>query len=235
MRVLRKCSPAPPLQHDLRHFFHHSSLGPHLNTMVDEITKRTLAKIAHFYDQRKVGETGFLGFRRSSDLTRLAACLLSMTEQHFFLPQSSSFLGLGCADGRVNVLLSYLVKKSVGIEMDEWTLDEYLPLKKSMESALTGGQLPLPRDNIHLYHGDSMDGFLHERIRCETGVAFEDFDLFYTYLTMQEEFAELISQKAKRGSVFMVYGLEKILPRFSGLRLLTEKPLHGIVALYQKI
>jgi hypothetical protein len=53
---------------------------------------------------------------------------------------------------------------------------------------------------------------------------------------MQEEFAELIVRKAKVGAVFMVYGLEKIIPRFTGLRLLTpEKSLEGIVALYQKM
>ena len=44
-----------------------------------------------------------------------------------------------------------------------------------------------------------------------------------------------IAGKAKRGSVFMVYGLEKILPRFQGLRLLTpERALEGILALYRK-
>jgi hypothetical protein len=34
----------------------------------------------------------------------------------------------------------------------------------------------------------------------------------------------------------MVYGLEKIIPRFTGLRLLTSaRPMEGIIALYQKI
>jgi hypothetical protein len=52
---------------------------------------------------------------------------------------------------------------------------------------------------------------------------------------MQEEFAELIARKAKPGALFMVYGLEKILPRFPGFRLLTpEKPLSGIIAVYRK-
>ena len=80
-----------------------------------------------------------------------------------------------------------------------------------------------------------MDPALHERIRLETGLELEDIDLFYTYLTMQEEFAGLIDRKARKGAVFMVYGLERILPRFEGLRLLTPRePLEGIVALYQK-
>ena len=95
---------------------------------------------------------------------------------------------------------------------------------------------PCLAKNIFLYHGDSMDESLHDRIHHETGVRFDQFDLFYTYLTMQEEFAELIARKAKSGAVFMVYGLEKIIPRFTGLRLLTpERPLEGIVALYQKV
>jgi SAM-dependent methyltransferase len=203
--------------------------------MLPPLTQKTLRRVANFYDQRKVGEAGALGFRRSSDLTRLAASLASMIEKNLILPGSSSFLDLGCADGRVNVLLSYLVERSVGIEIDEWTLDEYLPLRRDLDALLRRERLPLPPGNIHLYHGDSMDGFLHEKIRSETGIAWEDFDLFYTYLTMQEEFAERIRKKAKQGALFMVYGLKEILPRFPGLRMLTQKPLEGIVALYQKI
>jgi SAM-dependent methyltransferase len=203
--------------------------------MLPPLTQKTLRRVANFYDQRKVGEAGALGFRRSSDLTRLAASLASMIEKNLILPGSSSFLDLGCADGRVNVLLSYLVERSVGIEIDEWTLDEYLPLRRDLDALLRRERLPLPPGNIHLYHGDSMDGFLHEKIRSETGIAWEDFDLFYTYLTMQEEFAECIRKKAKQGALFMVYGLKEILPRFPGLRMLTQKPLEGIVALYQKI
>jgi len=202
--------------------------------MISSLTQETLFRVAQFYDRKKVGDSGALGFRRSSDLMRLTACLESMVDENILLPGSSSFLDLGCADGRVNVLLSYLVRNSVGIEIDEWTLDEYLLLKRDLESILRREHLPLPPENIHLYHGDSMDGFLHQKIRSETGIALEDFDLFYTYLTMQEEFAELISKKAKQGAVFMVYGLNDILPRFPGLRLLSEKPLEGIVALYRK-
>ena len=67
-------------------------------------------------------------------------------------------------------------------------------------------------------------------------MAFEEFDLFYTYLTMYEEFAELIAQRAKTGSVFMIYGLERVLPKLDGLHLLTPgKLIQGIIALYQKI
>jgi len=201
---------------------------------IDEITKQTLLTVARFYDRRKVGDVGSLGFRRSSDLAKLVACLDWMVERRVLVPQSSSFLDLGCADGRVNVLLSYLVKRSVGIEIDEWTLEEYEPLRKSLDSALAQDQLLLPPENISLYLGDSTDESLHQRIDHETGLGFEDFDLYYTYLTMQEEFAGIIRQKARSGAVFMVYGLGRIVPRLPGFRLLSEKPLEGVLALYEK-
>ena len=202
--------------------------------MIEEIVKGTLLTVARFYDRRKVGDVGSLGFRRSSDLAKLVACLDWMVERRVLVPQSSCFLDLGCADGRVNVLLSYLVRKSVGIEIDEWTLEEYEPLRKSLDSALSQDQLLLPPENISLYLGDSTDESLHQRIDHETGLGFEDFDLYYTYLTMQEEFAGIIRQKARSGAVFMVYGLGRIVPRLPGFRLLSEKPLEGVLALYEK-
>ena len=202
--------------------------------MMDEVTKRALFKVAHFYDQRKVGDVGSLGFRRSSDLTKLVKCLTWMVEKRLLKLGFSSFLDLGCADGRVNVLLSYLVRKSVGIEIDEWTLDEYEPLRNALDSALSAEELPPPPENVFLHWGDSTDPLLHQRIEEETGLGFADFDLYYTYLTLQEEFAALISEKARPGAVFMVYGLANILPRFPGLRLMTPTPLEGIVALYEK-
>jgi len=198
-------------------------------------TMDTLFRIARFYDKRKVGDLGFLGFRRSSDLSRLVACLSTLIQKGLLIPGASSFLDMGCADGRVNVLLSYLTAKSVGVELDEWTLDEYAALRPDLDRVLLQEGHPLPPQNISLFHGDTMDPALHERIRQETGMRFEDFDLFYTYLTMHEEFAELINRKARKGAVFMVYGLERIFPRFEGLRLLTPRePLEGMIALYQK-
>jgi hypothetical protein len=197
--------------------------------------RKALQAVARFYDQRKVGDVGALGFRRSTDLSKLLSCLDWLTEQQVLMPGRSTFLDLGCADGRVNVLLSYLAKLSVGIELDEWTLDEYEPLQRELHAGLSEDRLPLPPGNIFLYHGDSTDPALHETIRQETGTGFEQFDLFYTYLTMQEEFAEMIAERARSGAVFMVYGLERILPRFKGLRLLTpERPLQGVLALYRK-
>lgn len=144
-------------------------------------------------------------------------------------------MDLGCADGRVNVLLSYFTKLSIGIELNEWILEEYEPLRRGFEAVLSEQDLPLPPPNVHLFLGDSTDETLHETIRGKTGTGFGDVDLFYTYLTMQEEFAALIARKARPGALFMVYGLDRVLPRFEGLRLLTpDRSLEGILALYRK-
>jgi hypothetical protein len=203
---------------------------------VETDLEHTLLQVVEFYDGRKVGEVGHLGFRRSSDLHKVFCCLKTMIGQGLFVPADTLFLDMGCADGRVNVLMSYLAKTSVGIELDEWTLDDYGPLRKELDALLTDKGLLLPPRDIFLYHGDSMDESLHERISNETRLRFDHFDVFYTYLTMMEEFAELIARKARPGALFMVYGLEKILPRFTGLRLLTpERSLEGTIALYQKL
>ncbi len=37
------------------------------------------------------------------------------------------------------------------------------------------------------------------------------YDFFYTYLVIQEEFADVIAAKGKKGAIFMVYGFRKIL------------------------
>lgn len=203
---------------------------------VERVLKETLRKVAEFYDQRKVGDVGALGFRRSTDLGTLLACLERLLDEEIIRQNQSLFLDLGCADGRVNVFLGYLMKVSVGIEVDAWTLEEYGPLRSKLEQLLNQAGLLSPPENIFLLNGDSSDEEVHERIKRETGVRFEDFDLFYTYLVMQEEFAELIAQRAKKGAIFMVYGLSKILPRYEGFRLLKHiSPMEGILALYEKL
>ncbi len=84
-------------------------------------------------------------------------------------------MDLGCADGRVNLLLSYLTKLSVGIELDEWTLDEYGPLRDELAKTLEGNGFIPPPDNIFLYHGDSTDENVHRRVEGETGVGNKRF------------------------------------------------------------
>jgi len=192
-------------------------------------------EVAQFYDQRKVGDTGCLGFRRSTDLMALLACMDGLLEREIIRPGETLFLDLGCADGRVNVLFSFLVKVSVGIELDEWTLEEYGPLEKKLETFLKTQGLLLPPNNISLFLGDSMDERVHQTIGNETGTAFEEFDVFYTYLVMHDEFAGLIAKRAKRGAIYLIYGLHKILPRYMGLHLLDHiGPKGGILAIYEK-
>ena len=202
---------------------------------MNEQLKKTLLRVAKFYDQRKVGDVGPLGFRRSTDMMTMMACLDRLLDEKIIIPNETMFLDLGCADGRVNVFLSYLARMSVGIELDEWTCDEYGPLKLELEEALKQEGLLLPPENIFLFHGDATDERIHQAIKRETGIRFEEFDIFYTYLVMHDEFAELIEKKAKRGSIFMVYGLDKIMPAYNGLRLLKHiSPMEGILAIYRK-
>ncbi len=203
---------------------------------MDRQLKRTLHRIAQYYDERKVGDAGPLGFRRSTDLMTLFACLNRLLDEKIIDPGNTRFLDLGCADGRVNVFMSYLAKVSAGVEFDEWTLDEYGQLKAKLDMILKNERLLPAPENIFLFHGDSTDVAVQETIARETGVNFKKFDLFYTYLVMHEEFAELIAKKAKKGSVFMVYGLSKILPRYQGLQLLEHlSPMEGILGLYRKV
>jgi hypothetical protein len=206
------------------------------DNILEKGIEKSIGKVAGFYDVKKVGDAGPLGFRRTSDLARLSACLNELRGSDIIRPGESLFMDMGCGDGRVNVLFSYMVRMSLGIEMDEWTLDEYDPLKKELESELKRYNLRPPPDNIFLFHGDSKDVELHESIARKTNVRFEDIDLFYTYLTMYGEFAELILNRGKKGAIFMIYGLDRIMPSLDGFDLLTEDmPMQGILAVYRKI
>ena len=185
-------------------------------------TKKAMLKVASFFDSRKVGSIGPLGFRRSSDLSRLLSGIEELQKKKILGVSNLNFLDMGCGDGRVNILLSYISDNSIGIELDEWTLDEYKPLKEALERELNSIQLPLPPNNIHLFKGDSLDPGLHDQILSNTGLKIENIDLFYTYLTLHEEIAELVKQRSKPGALYMVYGLEKIMPKYDGLQMISR-------------
>jgi len=203
---------------------------------MDRRLKKSLAEVAAFYDARKVGDVGPLGFRRSSDMATLLACVDRLVSEGLLEPGVTTFLDLGCGDGRVNLLFSFLVRRSVGIEIDEWTLDEYDDTLPILRKRLGDSGLPTPPDNISLFCGDSTDERIHQDIFKQTGLAIDRFDLFYTYLIMHHEFAALLNEKARKGAVFMVYGLQKILPHYDGFRHLDGlSPMEGILALYQKL
>ena len=197
--------------------------------------RSTLEAVSEFFDQRKVGNVGPLGFRRSTDLKVLLACLDRLVDEKILIPGKSRFMDLGCADGRVNLLAGYLTKISVGIELDEWTLEEYGPLRAELADTFEGNGFIPPPDNVFLYHGDSTDENVHRRVEGETGSGINDFDFFYTYLVMHEEFAGFLKDRAKEGALFLVYGLNRIMPAYPGFRLLKElSPMEGILAVYRK-
>jgi hypothetical protein len=200
-----------------------------------ERLKRTLSRVAAFYNERLVGNVGSLGFRRSTDLETLMGCLPQLLDSGIIRPGRSLFCDLGCADGRVNVLLSYLVKTSVGIELDDWTLEEDTRLRAKLDRIIAlEGLLPVP-ENIFLFHGDSTDRAVQAAVATRSGVAMHEFDLFYTYFVMLEEFAELIVAEGKPGAVYMIYGLDEIRPDYPGLKpLYLPDPLPGPLALYRK-
>jgi len=203
---------------------------------MEEKLRHTLLEIAAFYDMRKVGDQGPLGFRRSTDLLTLFNCVCQLESEGVIKLDELRFLDLGCADGRVNVFMSYICEISVGIELDDWTLAEYFPLVQELKKRLLERELLLPKDNIYLFPGDSLNEQVENNVRLKTGLGFEDFDIFYTYLVMHEEFSKLIINRAKKGAQFWVYGISNIMPKYKGLENITQNgPIQGILAVYQKV
>lgn len=163
----------------------------------------TTSLIARFCEPYKVGYEGSQGYRKSSDLTKLAYCIQVLEIQNLIDGKKSIFADLGCADGRVNILMSYFVKKSIGIEIDHGILSEFIPRKRDLYQALQRENLNLPPDNIHLFCENSLESSTYERISDETGVNFSDIDLFYTYITLHDLFAEKIAREAKSGALYL--------------------------------
>ncbi len=202
----------------------------------DEAQQRqTLALIAGFYNEYKMGYQGNEGYRKSTDLEKLGRCVQTLTNKGIVDTLSTVFADLGCADGRVNVLMSYFVKQSIGIEIDQDILEEYMPRKRELLTHIKQADLPLPPENISLFLGSSLEASTYQHIFKETAVNFSDIDLFYTYITLHDLFAEKIVREAKAGALFLVYGFHKVLPRYPGLEI--EDPdlgRQGIASLYIK-
>jgi SAM-dependent methyltransferase len=203
--------------------------------MTDSRLRRTLDFIAEYYNGYKVGYVGNEGYRKSTDLMKLVKCIDELLTLGFVTPQRSTFLDLGCADGRVNVLMSYFVERSVGIEIDPEILNEFGQRKDNLTLRLQRANLTLPPDNIFLFQGNSLEPGVYKQIKYTIGARFVDIDLFYTYITLHDLFAEKIAKEAKTGALYMVYGFSKILPRYQGLdTLIADVASQGIVALYGK-
>lgn len=196
---------------------------------------QTLAFIADFYDSCKFGCEGVEGYRKSTDLQKFTHCILDLQHHGFLDPRRTTFVDLGCADGRVNVMVSYAVRRSIGIEIDSEILAEYSPMKSRLTSKLQEAGLASPPDNIAVFHGSSLEDETFARIFHETGAHLEDINFFYTYITLHDLFGEMIAQKAKPGALYLVYGFSKILPRYDGMELLRpDVGSQGIAALYRK-
>lgn len=197
--------------------------------------QETISLIANFYDAYKVGYEGWEGYRKSTDLTTLGRCVQELASLGFIDGLQTVFLDLGCADGRVNVLLSYFVKQSIGVEIDPQILAEFTPRKENLFSEIAKRHLVLPPNNITVFEGNSLASSTYQRIFIDTGIRFGDIDLFYTYITLHDLFAEKIAQEAKAGALYFVYGFNNVLPRYQGLEILIpDVASQGIAALYVK-
>lgn len=198
--------------------------------------KETVESIAAYFDGQKVGCQGTKGFRKTTDLAKMSLCIEALLQRRLLDPETSVFMDLGAGDGRVNLLMSYFANKSIGIEIDGEILSEYYSRRKGLIKLVEGTGLVPPPDNISLFSGDSLEEGTHERIAAETGVSFGDVDLFYTYITLHDLFAQKIAEEAKTGAMYMVYGFSKIIPRYDGLKLLEpDLASQGMVILYRKV
>ena len=203
--------------------------------MTDSRLRYTLDRIAEYYNGRKVGYVGNEGYRKSTDLVKLGRCIDELLTLGFIDSQGTTFLDLGCADGRVNLLMSYFVKRSVGIEIDPEILNEFDQRIIELTQQLRRSNLILPPNNMFIFQGDSLGSDAYKRINNSIGIRFADIDLFYTYITLHDLFAEKIAKEAKEGALYMVYGFSKILPRYQGLEtIISDVASQGIVALYAK-
>ena len=196
---------------------------------------KTVDLIARFYDGCKVGYVGHEGYRKSTDLIKFARCIDELERLDFIDPNRTLFLDLGCADGRVNVLMSYFVKLSIGLEIDPEILAEYNPKKEGLRHQLRQANLIQPKNNIALFQGNSLEAVAYKQIEKEVNVRFNQIDLFYTYITLHDLFGAKIAAEAKSKALYLVYGSNKILPHYQGLKLLIpDLASQGIVALYGK-
>jgi hypothetical protein len=196
---------------------------------------RSIELTAGYFDSRKAGCFGNAGYRKTTDLARLCACIEDLTGSGIISPRSTVFTDLGCGDGRVNLLMSYFVRFSIGIEIDSEILSEYGPRKNELFSMLKSEGAVLPPDNIFLINGSSLDDATFEGIKSGTGLDFGDVDLFYTYITLHDLFAEKIAERGHPGVHYLVYGFNRVLPDYESFELVNpDVGARAIAALFRK-
>lgn len=202
---------------------------------MDRLTYETLERLAEFFDSRKVGHIGNSGYRKTSDMAVLLKVVSCLINGGIIDPGRTIFLDLGSGDGRVNIFMAYLCRWSLGFEIEDFIYDEYLELRDQVSSLLRAERLMALPDNLRVWCGNSLDEKSHRKMEKETGVTLSDVDIFYTYITLHDLFADFLRETARRGSYYMVYGFSGILPRYEGFELI-DPDVAGqkIVALYRK-
>ncbi len=197
---------------------------------------RTLRFISLFFDRYKVGYEGNQGYRKTTDLLKLHHAALDLVKAGYLDREKTIFWDLGCGDGRVNIFMSYFVRCSIGTEIEPSIFEEYQVRTKELENALHGKNLKLPPDNIYLFQGNSLSNATERKVLRHTGYSFHDVDMFYTYITLHDVFAEKIIHDAKKGAKYLVYGFNKILPSYNGMKLINpDVGKQNILALYEKL
>ncbi len=196
---------------------------------------RTLELTANYFDGRKVGCFGNTGYRKTTDLSKFCACIEDLVNSGTIRPRSTVFTDLGCGDGRVNLLMSYLVRLSIGIEIDPEILCEYAQRRNELICLLKSEEAILPPENICLVNGNSLDDTTFDEVESRTGVDFGGVDLFYTYITLHDVFAEKIAERGRPGVYYLVYGFSRVLPRYESLELVNpDVGGRAIAALFRK-
>jgi hypothetical protein len=131
--------------------------------------------------------------------------------------------------------MSYLTRVSIGVEIEDFIYEEYEMRRREVEELIAREHLhPIP-DNVFIILGNSLSGETHSEIVNRTGVTLRDVDIFYTYITLHDAFAELIASRARSGAYYMVYGFNSVLPRYEGFTLINpDLGNQGLIALYRK-
>jgi SAM-dependent methyltransferase len=203
--------------------------------MKDHDLHTTIKLTVDYFDSRKAGCFGNTGYRKTTDLGKLHACIEDLAVSGIVKPGSTVFADLGCGDGRVNLLMSYFVRLSIGMEIDREILSEYALRRKELISILEKEGAVLPPENIFLIHGSSLQNRTFDEMRSRTGADFGDVDLFYTYITLHDVFAEKIAERGRPGVHYLVYGFSKVLPVYESFELVNaDVGAQAIAALFKK-
>ncbi len=202
---------------------------------MDDLTIKTIEAIISFFDANKKGHIGSSGYRKTSSLDVVFKAVKELMAQNIIRNKETIFLDLGCGDGRVCMLMSYICKWSIGIELEDFIYDEYKEARNQIENILRSQKLlPIP-ENIFVVNGDSLSMETYKVIKQKINVELENVDLFYTYITLHDAFANMLKERARKGSYYMVYGFSGILPQYDGFELINPDIANEkLIALYRK-